>query len=45
MVSFFILSSFFDDAVTIGIEEILEFGNLGAELFAFVSIGYQHAVG
>ena len=34
-----------DDAVTVGVEEVLEVGDLGTEFLALVGIGDEHAVG
>ena len=35
----------FEDAVTVGVEEVLEVGDLGTEFLALVGVGDEHAVG
>ena len=40
-----LVAFFLDDAVSVGVEEFLEVGDLGAELLALVGIGDAHAAG
>ena len=34
-----------EDAVTVGVEEVLKVGDLGAEFLALVGVGDEHTVG